>query len=132
MEDQLKTGIIGSEILTVNQTNTASAMGSGDLAVFATPAMVALMEKTAAESVAPFIGSTVTTVGTALNVAHTAASAVGMKIRCESELVGIDGRRLTFKVRAFDDVGEIGSGTHERFIVDRERFMSKTESKLKK
>ena len=128
----LTTGIKGKQELVVTKENTAKAMGSGTLEVFATPAMIALMEKTAYESVAPELEEGSGTVGTALNVKHVAASPVGRKITCESELVKVDGRALTFSVKAYDEKGLIGEGEHERFIIYNEKFQAKADAKLEK
>ena len=128
----LEKGIKGQEEITVNENNTAEALGSGSLAVFATPAMIALMEKTAWESVQPYLEEGSGTVGTLMNVKHVAASPVGMKITCETELTKVDGRALTFSVKAFDEAGLIGEGEHERFIVYNEKFQAKADAKLAK
>lgn len=128
----METGIIGQEELIVNETNTAEALGSGSLAVFATPAMIALMEKTARLSVAPFLEDGQSTVGTLVNVKHLSASPVGMKITCRTELKEIDRRRLVFHVECSDEAGIIGEGEHERFIIDEAKFMAKTEATLVK
>ena len=128
----LTTGIKGKQELVVTKENTAKAMGSGTLEVFATPAMIALMEKTAYESVAPELEEGSGTVGTALNVKQVAASPVGMKITCESELVKVDGIALTFSVKAYDEKGLIGEGEHERFIIYNEKFQAKADAKLEK
>lgn len=128
----METGIIGQEELVVNETNTAEALGSGSLAVFATPAMIALMEKTARLSVALFLEDGQSTVGTLVNVKHLSASPVGMKITCRTELKEIDRRRLVFHVECSDEAGIIGEGEHERFIIDEAKFMAKTEAKLVK
>lgn len=125
----LEAGIKGRQELMVTDENSASAVGSGLLAVFATPAMVALMEKTAWMSVAPYLEEGEGTVGTKLDLAHTAATPVGMKVWCESELIEVDGRRLVFKVEAFDKKGSIGGGTHERFIIKNDRFLAKAQAK---
>ena len=128
----LETGIKGHCTEKVTKENTASALGSGALDVYATPAMVALMENTAMKSVAGELDAGMTTVGTKLDIAHTSASPIGSTITCESELTGIDRRRLVFRVTAYDDAGEIGSGIHERFIVDTAKFTEKTQAKLQK
>lgn len=125
----LTIGIKGTQTVTVANDNTAAAMGSGTLAVFATPAMIALMEKTAYISVQDALDEGMGSVGTLLNVKHVAATPVGMTVTCESELVEVDGRRLVFTVKAFDEVGLIGEGTHERFIVQNEKFLAKTNAK---
>jgi predicted thioesterase len=126
----LEVGIKGTQEVMVNEQNTAKVMGSGTLDVFATPAMIALMEKTAWESVQPQLDEGSGTVGTSLNVKHVAATPVGMKVRCESELVKVDGRALTFSVKAYDETGLIGEGEHERFIVFNEKFQAKADAKL--
>lgn len=128
----LETGIKGFQTETVTEDKTAVSVGSGSLRVYATPAMIALMEKTAMNSVAGELEDGMTTVGTLINAAHTSASPVGSTITCESELVEIDRRRLVFSVTARDDSGEIGKGTHERFIVDCDKFFEKTYAKLNK
>lgn len=128
----LETGIQGKKEIIVTQEKTAKAMGSGTLDVFATPAMIALMENTAFESVAGELEEGSGTVGTALNVKHVAATPVGMKVVCETELVKVDGRALTFSVKAFDEKGLIGEGEHERFIVFNEKFQAKADAKLEK
>ena len=109
----------------VTAHNTAIAMGSGDLSVFATPAMIALMEKAAMELAAQYCEPGQTTVGTRVNVDHKRATAVGREVEARAELISQEGRKLTFRVVATDERGEIGSGEHDRFIVDREKFMSK-------
>ena len=126
----LDTGIRGEKTVEVTPENTAEALGSGTLPVFATPAMIALIEATASESVAPHLDEGSSTVGTHLDVAHSAATPVGMSVTCVTELVEIDRRRLVFRVTVTDGKGEIGSGTHERFVVDNAKFMSKAQSKL--
>ena len=125
-------GIKGETKVKVNASNTAEAMKSGLLPVFATPMMVAIMEDAAAKSVQPHLEQGQTTVGTLVNVKHLSATPEGMEVRAESELVEVDNRRLVFDVRAFDEKGLIGEGKHERFIIDAERFMEKTNAKLKK
>lgn len=122
-------GIRGKKTLTVTDNLTAKAVGSGGLAVFATPSLVALMEATAMESLLPVLAAGEGTVGTAIAVKHTAATPVGMAVRCESELIAVDGRRLTFHIAAYDDAGPIGTAEHERFVIDNERFMQKAEGK---
>ena len=115
----------------VTEENTAAAVGSGDLPVFATPYMIALIEEASQKSVAPHLEEGQGTVGTLLNVSHDSASPLGMKVWAESRLAEIDGRRLVFEVRAFDECGQIGQGTHERFIIKKQRFLEKAEAKKK-
>lgn len=125
----LEAGIIGRQEVTVDETNSAKTMGSGTLDVFATPAMIALMEKTAWMSVADMLDEGCGTVGISLHVSHDAPTPLGMKVTCESELTAVDGRKLTFEVKAYDEKGMIGKGTHERFIIQNEKFQSKANQK---
>jgi predicted thioesterase len=122
--DNLK-GLRHSEELVVEHKDTAAVYGSGALEVFATPAMIALMEKTCLVCVCDKIGEGNTTVGIAVNIKHLKASPVGATIRCEAELVEVDRRRLVFEVKCFDGENLIGEGIHERFVVNSEKFMSK-------
>ncbi len=109
----------------VTQTNSAAAMGSGDLAVFATPAMVALMENAAMNAVASHLPEGATTVGAEMNVTHIKASGLGAEIVATAVVTEVDGRRITFNVGARDAEGMIGEGVHIRYVVDREKFMAK-------
>lgn len=107
----------------VGEENTAVTMGSGDLPVFATPAMVALMENAAMNVVASCLSDEQTTVGGHISVVHLAPTKMGESVRAEAELMAVEGRKLTFGVRAFQGEKLIGEGTHDRFVVDRDRFM---------
>ena len=118
-------GLRHSEQLMVEHKDTAAVYGSGALEVFATPAMIALMEKTCLMGVCNKIGEGNTTVGIAVNIKHLKASPVGATVRCESELTEVDRRRLVFKVQCFDGETLVGEGIHERFVVDSEKFMAK-------
>ena len=126
----LEVGIKGRKEIVVTKEKTAKSMCSGALDVFATPAMIALMENTAFESVANLLDPGCGTVGTALNVKHVSATPVGMKVTCETELIKVDGRALTLSVKAYDEVGLIGEGEHERFIIFEEKFQKKANDKL--
>lgn len=125
----LKTGIKGKETTIVDASNTAKTMGSGTLEVFATPAMTALMEKTAWKSVVEELEEGCGTVGIRLDITHDAPTPLGMKVTCESVLTRIDGRKLIFEVEAWDERGKIGSGVHERFIIDNNKFQEKANQK---
>lgn len=125
----LKTGIKGIASETVTVENCAKTVGSGELEVYATPSMIALVEKAAWMSVAEYLEEGQGTVGTKLEISHVSATPVGMEVRCETELIEIDGRRLLFAVKAYDEAGLIGEGTHERFIVWNERFQQKADGK---
>ena len=115
--------------LTVTEEITAKVVGSGGLEVFATPMMIALSEKTALTSIMPYLEEGQSTVGTKIDIAHIAATPVGMKVTCETELIEIDRRRLVFSVNVYDEIEKIAEGTHERFIVDNEKFISKAYGK---
>lgn len=125
----IETGIKGRQETIVTEENSAKAVGSGTLLVFATPAMIALIEETAWKSVASFLEEGEGTVGTKLDVAHISATPVGMKVWCETELTEVDRRRLVFTVAVYDEKGKIGEGTHERFVISNEKFMEKANAK---
>ena len=125
----MEAGITGRQTITVTEERTAAAMGSGMLPVFATPAMIALMENTASNSVAGELEIGQGTVGTLIDVKHVAATPVGVEVTCETRLVEVDRKRLVFEVKAYDAAGIIGEGMHERFIIDNEKFMAKAEAK---
>ncbi|MDE6871257.1 MAG: thioesterase family protein [Bacteroidales bacterium] len=123
----LKTGLRNSIEQVVTEELTASHIGSGTVRVFSTPMMIALMERTCRTCVKPYLGEDQETVGTHVNVSHVSSTPVGMNVRSECELIGIDRRKLTFKVAAYNEKGLIGEGLHERFIIDISRFRSKNE-----
>ena len=114
----------------VEREDTAKEVGSGDLLVYATPCMVALMEGAACEAIAQAMSDTQTTVGTALNIEHISATPVGLEVRAEAEVTAVEGKVVTFEVRAFDELGEIGKGVHKRVIVNSQKFLDKAYSKL--
>ena len=116
---------------TVTEGNTAAALGSGSLEVYGTPAMACLMERAAADLAERHLPEGWTSVGISLNIKHQAPTPIGMAVKAEAEIVQVDGRKLTYTVRAFDDREEIGNGTHERFIVEAEKFRGKATGKLK-
>jgi len=118
-------GLRHREQLVVEHKDTAAVYGSGALEVFATPAMIALMEKTCLMAVCDNIGEGNTTVGIAVNIKHLKASPVGATIRCDAELTEVDRRRLVFEVKCYEGETLIGEGVHERFVVDSEKFMGK-------
>lgn len=125
----LQPGIKGRKSVTVSEANTAKTMGSGTLDVFATPAMIALIEQAAYTSVASELEPGWGSVGTALNVQHLSATPVGMTVTAETDLVEVDRRRLVFSAQVFDETGLVGQGTHERFLVENEKFQSKANAK---
>ena len=126
---EITKGIKGKKEQLVTKDLTAAAVGSGLLEVYGTPYMIALMEETCHTSVGEYLEEGQGTVGISLNVKHTAATPVGMKVYCESELVEVDGKRLVFMVKAFDEAGPIGEGEHQRFIIENEKFLEKTNKK---
>lgn len=123
-------GMRGTAQALVEREDTAQIVGSGDLLVYATPCMVALMEGAAYESVAPYLAEGESTVGVRMDVSHTAATPVGMEVRAESVVTAVDGRKLTFEITAYDESGEIGRAVHERVIIGAERFLEKVYGKL--
>jgi predicted thioesterase len=129
---EIKVGTKGTFKVSVDESNTAKTMQSGSLDVFATPAMVAIMEKASTLALEPYLEEGSTTVGTALDISHVSATPVGMDVSATAEVVSVNGREITFKVQAFDECGLIGEGTHKRFIVFAEKFQNKTNSKLEK
>ena len=126
----IEIGLKGRSETVVTEQNTANAIGSGLVPVFATPYMVALMENASANSLLPYLAEDEGTVGTQLNVAHSSATPIGMKVWAESTVTAVEGKKITFEVAAYDEAGEIGRGTHERFIIKPEKFLSKTQAKL--
>ncbi len=125
----IELGIKGHQEDVVTADKLAQNVGSGKVKVLATVMMIALMEKTALLSVEPFLEEGQGTVGTRVDVSHCSSTPLGMKFSVDSELVEVDRRRLVFKVAAYDERGLIGEGTHERFIIDNERFQAKTDTK---
>lgn len=122
-------GMKGRAETMVTPENTAAAVGSGLVPVFATPAMIALMENAAVNAVQEALEEGQGTVGTLLNVSHDAATPVGMKVWAEAEVTAVEGRKLTYTVTAFDEAGPIGKGEHQRFIIQADRFLAKAQAK---
>lgn len=125
----LQAGTKGYQELTVAVEDTAKVHKSGTLDVLATPRMAALMEETAWKSVAADLDAGMGTVGISLTLSHLAPTPVGMKVYCESLLEKVDGRKLSFSITARDETGEIGKASHERFIVEEEKFQNKANQK---
>ena len=119
----IKIGIKGEEFIQTDESVSASKVGSGLLNVFATPSMVALMEKTAHNSLSAFLEEGYTTVGTILEVKHKKPTSIGQKVTCKSELIKVDGNKLLFEITAWDEQGEIGYCKHGRAIVNVEKFL---------
>ena len=125
----LQPGIKAKKSLTVTDANTAKTMGSGTLDVFATPALVALIEQTAYTSIESELEPGWGSVGTSLNIQHLSATPVGMTVTATTELVEVDRRRLVFHAEVYDEKGLVGKGTHERFLVENEKFQAKADAK---
>jgi fluoroacetyl-CoA thioesterase len=126
MEFNVKEGISSVIEMTVTENDTAARYGSGDLDVYATPAMIALMESTAKSCVGLHLPCGYSTVGIEVNIKHIKSTPVGMKVRCEAVLTKVEGKRLYFSVEASDEKGKIGEGSHIRYIINSEDFMKRT------
>ncbi len=125
-----KPGLRGSASTIVTETSTATGVGSGSVHVFATPMLVALMEKAAINALEGMVPEGQTTVGTRVDIVHTAATPVNITVTAYAELIEVDRKRLLFNVTAEDNAGPIGHGQHERFIIVPEKFMAKARIKL--
>ena len=123
-------GMKGEVGTTVEREDTAMEVGSGSLLVYATPCMVALMDGAACEAIEEALAEGQTTVGTALNIDHISATPVGLDVRAEATVTAVDGKVITFEVKAFDDAGGIGRGTHKRAIINAQKFLERTYGKL--
>ena len=127
---EIAVGMKGEVFTLAEREDTAKEVGSGDLLVYATPCMVALMEGAACEALAGCLPDTQTTVGIALNIEHVSATPVGLEVRAEATVTAVEGKVITFDVKAFDEAGEIGKGTHKRVIINTQKFLDKAYSKL--
>lgn len=127
---EIKLGITGSAETEADGSNTALAVGSGSLEVFATPMMIALMEKAACSCIEEYLDDGETSVGTFIAVSHTAASPCGMRIGAEARVTAVNGREICFAVTAWDGASAIGEGEHKRFVVNIEKFSSKAVKRL--
>lgn len=125
----IKVGVTGETKDVVNESNIAKTLRSGELKVYATPAMVALMEEAAYKSIQDELEEGKGSVGILMNIKHLTSTPIGMEVIAKSELIEIDRKRMVFKVEAFDERGKIGEGIHERFIIDNEQFQNKTDNK---
>ncbi|MBQ2785670.1 MAG: thioesterase family protein [Oscillospiraceae bacterium] len=127
---KVEIGMKGEVSTLAEREDTALEVGSGSLLVYATPCMAALMEGAACEAIAEGLDEGETTVGIELNIQHIAATPVGMEVQAEAEVTAVEGKIITFTLRAFDEAGEIGKGTHKRALVNSQRFLDKTYAKL--
>ncbi|MDE5583848.1 MAG: thioesterase family protein [Ruminococcus sp.] len=128
---EINCGVCGKAEMTVAEKDFAVNVGSGSLEVFATPVMVMLMEKSACNAVAEYLENDETTVGTEMNIKHVSATPENMQVFAKAEVTAINGREITFSVRAYDECGLIGEGTHRRFLVYGKKFTEKAKSKIK-
>ena len=126
----IKVGMTAQVETIVEKEDTAQLVGSGDLLVYATPCMVALMEGAACEAIAEGLAEGETSVGTELNIQHISAAPVGLEVYAKAEVTAVEGKVITFQVEAFDEAGTIGKGTHKRVVVNSQRFLEKTYTKL--
>jgi len=127
---EITVGMKGEVGTLVEREDTAKEVGSGSLLVYATPCMVALMEGAACEAIEEAMDDSKTTVGTELNIQHLSATPVGLEVRAEAVVTAVEGKVITFEVKAFDEAGEIGRGTHKRVVVPTQKFLEKAYSKL--
>ncbi len=129
MDFNIKTGITYTATQVVEKKDTAAEYGSGLVEVFATPAMITLMENAALKTVLPYLGNEHNTVGFEVNIRHLKPTPVGMKVECTATLIEVDGKKLVFSVVANDEEGKIGEGTHIRYIINSKKFMNKLNQK---
>ena len=127
---EITIGMKGEASTLVEREDTAAEVGSGDLLVFATPCMAALMEAAACEAIEAGLSETETSVGTELNIRHISATPVGLEVRAEAEVTAVEGKTVTFTLQAFDEAGPIGRGTHKRVVVNSQKFLDKAYAKL--
>ncbi|UCE82714.1 MAG: thioesterase family protein [Deltaproteobacteria bacterium] len=128
--DAIQTGLTGEKISSVTVELTAKHIGSGRVDVYATPAMIALMEAAAVAAIDHLLPEGKTTVGTKLDVRHLAATPLGEQVKAHAEVTAVEGRKVTFRLRAWDEHEMIGEGTHERFVIDEDRFIARMRTKV--
>lgn len=128
---ELTPGLKAELTLTVTEADTAAKWGSGLVPVFSTPALVGIMEAAAVKALEGCLPNHQTTVGGHIDVRHLAATPVGMQVRAQAELTSIDGKKLTFHIEAWDEVEKIGEALHERFVIDKEKFIVRAKAKEK-
>ena len=127
---EITVGMKGEVATLAEREDTAKEVGSGSLLVYATPCMVALMEGAACEAIQEALSDSQTTGGTELNIQHISATPVGLEVHAEAEVTAVEGKIITFALRAFDEVGQIGEGTHKRCIINTQKFLDKAYGKL--
>ncbi|MDR0971440.1 MAG: thioesterase family protein [Bacteroidales bacterium] len=129
METKIPRAQVGEKRIIVQEKDTAKVFNSGLVEVFATPAMIALMEEVAHNSIQGFLPNGITSVGSLINVKHIKATPVGMEVYCKSIVTSIEGRKIRFLIEAFDERGQIGEAFHERVLVNAKEFLEKTNKK---
>jgi len=129
--DSIKPGLVGEQTVTVTLDLTAKHLGSGSIAVYATPAMIALMEYAAVAALDPLLAEGQSSVGVEIAVKHLAATPLGHQVKARAEVTAVDRRRVSFRVQAWDEQELIGEGTHTRVVIDVARFMGRVEGKRK-
>lgn len=127
---EITLGMKGEASTLVEREDTAAEVGSGDLLVYATPCMVALMEGAACEAIRECLKEGQSSVGIALDIAHISATPVGLEVRAEAEVTAVEGKIITFRLTAYDESGKIGEGTHKRCVISTQSFLDKAYSKL--
>lgn len=127
---EITVGLKGETSALVEREDTAQIVGSGELLVYATPCMAALMEGAACEALSGVVAEDKTTVGTELSLSHLSATPVGMEVRAEAEVTAVEGNTITFRITAYDEAGKIGEATHKRVVVTAQRFLDKAYAKL--
>ncbi len=129
--ENIKPGLEGEKTATVTEALTAQHLHSGNLAVYSTPSMVALMEGAAVAAIDPLLPAGQASVGVMVNIRHLAATPLGHKIRARATVTGVDGRQISFSIQAWDEQELIGEGTHTRFVIDVARFLQRVQSKAR-
>lgn len=127
---KIEVGMKAEVLSLVEREDTAQEVGSGSLLVYATPCMVALMEGAACEAIAEGLDENETTVGIELNIKHLSATPVGLEVRAEAEVTAVEGKVISFQLKAYDEAGLIGEGTHKRCLVNAQKFLERTYNKL--
>ncbi len=132
LSEKITPGLTREALMTTEVKDTAQIIGSGTMPVLATPAMAALMERAASELAETLLPEGWTSVGTELHIHHTAATPVGLPVRAIAIVTAVEGRKITFELKAYDTIGEIGSGTHQRAVVEADRFLGKAQARRDK
>jgi predicted thioesterase len=132
VEQAFEIGMRSEQTFTVEEKYTAGHVGSGSLRVLATPSMIAFMERVASQFMQQRLPEGMSSVGVHVDVHHLAATPLGRQVRVSCEVTGLDGRRVDFRVEAWDDVEKVGEGSHQRYVIEVERFLKRLEAKLPK